>query len=200
MADPKFNHSQDVDLLFGSDVYYNLITPHLISLGPERPVLQNTQLGWVLGENVSDRFVSSFSISSVDNEDVSGVNKDHSSLFLRTSKVDEFLKKFWDIEGISKEKVVNNEDELAEQIFQDTTVLLSCGRFQVNMPFKNLLEHKKLGESFSCAKRQFLSLETKLHKNPEIFSMYKDFINEYVRLQQIRDYNKDLNGCLHPRI
>lgn len=96
------------------------------------------------------------SLSSVDSKDVSGVNKDHSSLFISTSKVDEILKKFWDIEDISKEIVVNNEDELAEQIFQDTTVLLSSGRFQVNMTFKNLLEHQKLGKSFSCAKRQFL--------------------------------------------
>lgn len=50
------------------------------------------------------------------------------------------------------------------------------------MPLRTPFEFSKLGDSFITAQRRFLSLEKRLHNNPEMFTEYKRFIDEYISL------------------
>ncbi|XP_062541062.1 uncharacterized protein LOC134209100 [Armigeres subalbatus] len=54
LADPQFNQPAAVDMIIGVDAYYDLLLDGLIRLGPGRPVLQNTLLGWVVSGRVGD--------------------------------------------------------------------------------------------------------------------------------------------------
>lgn len=188
LADPAFFQAGNVDILLGADLYFNLILPGLISLGSHRPMIQNTHLGWVLGGQISEQFVSNLALSELSGVENFSVERvfEPTSLFINTGQIDEYLKRFWSLEEVSTERIPCEEEELSEQLFQDTTVLLPCGRFQVNIPFKNPSDYNKLGESFSTAKRQFLLLERKLHKNLDLFNQYKNFIEEYVKLGHAR--------------
>ncbi|XP_059053537.1 uncharacterized protein LOC131847863 [Achroia grisella] len=52
LADPTYNMPNKIDILLGSDVYYQVIQEGLIRCGPDMPVAQNTKLGWILSGKV----------------------------------------------------------------------------------------------------------------------------------------------------
>lgn len=178
LADSDYCDPQHVDLLLGADIYFQLLIPGLIKLGNDLPVLQNTYLGWVLGGFLSDKYVSNLAVSEFQPEPC--------SMFLSSNKVDSLLEKFWSIEELPKERILSTDDELSESIFSSTTKILENGRFQIDFPLKTSSEYVKLGESFSSAKKRFLSLEKRLHKDTDMFNQYSDFINEYIKLEHAR--------------
>ncbi|XP_018371763.1 PREDICTED: uncharacterized protein LOC108766767 [Trachymyrmex cornetzi] len=49
LADPTFNVPQEIDLLLGATVFWNVLQKGRIQLNNEQPVFQNTKLGWILG-------------------------------------------------------------------------------------------------------------------------------------------------------
>ncbi|XP_018575288.1 uncharacterized protein LOC108914070 [Anoplophora glabripennis] len=160
LADPEFGTPGDIDMLIGADCYYNLLSDGIIYLGKRLPVLQNTNLGWLVAGNVPNYCISNNSQSFANN----------------------LLTKFWTVEEIPQKSSLSDEDEAAENNFIATTKVLEDGRFQVNMPLKTPTEHQKLGDSFSIAKKRFSMLEKRFQNNPKLFSEYKDFIDEYIAL------------------
>lgn len=48
LADPTFCKSGSVDLIVGAELFFQILRPGRIKLGNECPLLQNTQLGWVV--------------------------------------------------------------------------------------------------------------------------------------------------------
>nr|CAH7718714.1 unnamed protein product [Callosobruchus chinensis] len=48
LADPCFSEPQKIDMLIGSDVFWNIVSTEQISLGHNLPVLQNTKFGWII--------------------------------------------------------------------------------------------------------------------------------------------------------
>lgn len=181
LADPAYDVPDHVDILLGADIYYSLLLPGLINLGDNLPVLQNTYLGFVVGGTCSPSVVSNFIINIPESN-----NNFLNSLFINSQQLDTTLQKFWAIEDVPKEPILSNDDELSENIFRETTKILENGRFQVNFPLKSSLETSKLGESFSFAKKRFLSLEKRLHQDDSLFREYSNFIEEYVRLGHAR--------------
>lgn len=66
-------------------------------------------------------------------------------------QADELIQRFWTVEDIAGKPLLTEEDELAESLFQKTTVRLPNGKFQVNLPLRSPEEHSKLGQSFPRA-------------------------------------------------
>jgi hypothetical protein len=192
LADSSFTIPSEIDLLIGSDLYYNLLTRGMIHLGRNLPTLLNTHLGWIIGgtfpncslkrnnsnSNWRDRTHASNSYFSCESSTQQSV-----SLFVQNdeSSLESIVAKFWSMEEISQKKSLSLEDERAETIFHETTKILENGKFQVDIPLKNPNENAKLDDSFSIARKRFLNLE-KFQKNPEYYNEYKKFINEYVSL------------------
>lgn len=48
LADPTFNVADKVDMLLGIELFYQLFGKEKIELGPEKPILQETLLGWIV--------------------------------------------------------------------------------------------------------------------------------------------------------
>lgn len=180
LADNNFHVPQQVDLLLGSDIYFSLLTPGLIRLGDELPVLQNTHLGWVIGGVLPENFLSHFISTHSDFYPMKPL-----SLFIHSNDIDMLLQKFWTVESVKTDSTLSTEDAMSEQVFKSTTILKN-EIFQVNIPLKSSNENLKLGESFSLCKKRFLSLEKKLHKNPQLFNQYSEFIDEYIELGHAR--------------
>lgn len=100
------------------------------------------------------------------------------------SDLSESIARFWSAESVPEtfsEK--GSEQELCEYIFKNT-VQLKDNQFKVALPLKLPLNeiNDALGDSFHFALKRFLNLEKKLHQNPELFSEYQKFINEYLSL------------------
>ena len=48
LADPEFNVARPIDLILNADCFYRLLSVGQIQLGKGKPVLQKTQLGWIV--------------------------------------------------------------------------------------------------------------------------------------------------------
>lgn len=48
MADFEFYKSGQIDLLLGSSIFYELLSIGQIKLGPGKPILQKSLLGWLI--------------------------------------------------------------------------------------------------------------------------------------------------------
>lgn len=178
LADSTFFIPSTIDILIGADVYYSLLCDGLIKLENNPLVLQNTHLGWLIAGSIPHQG----SLTSLNNLCTSSTT--NVSLFLQTENklesIDHALTKFWTIEEIPCKPVLTPEDELAENIFLRTTKVLENGTYQVNIPLITENENSKLGESLQIAQKRFLHLEKRFQKDPQLFSEYKAFIDNYV--------------------
>lgn len=182
LADPQFYISSKIDILLGADIYYDLIVPGIIKLGENMPSIFNTHLGHIVGGKTSNDKISSYITVSEPTE----IENCVSLLSCKIASIDEIIKKFWILEEVENKTILSADDEKSEQIFKESTIRLGNGQFQVDLPFKNSEEHLKLGDSFTQAKKRFISLENKLTKNVELKQQYKEFINEYIQLNHAK--------------
>jgi hypothetical protein len=187
LADDDFYKPQEIHLLLGSDVFFQLLCPKadmMEDLGAaERYGLIPTTLGWVVGGAIQTKSeLTHQAISFFCGECDTGIGK--------------ILKQFWETEAVPQIlPEIDNEQAHCEQMFKQS-VCLKNGRFSVKIPLKtNLNEiHELLGDSLFLAKNRFLNLERKFTKNKELFLEYKKFIDEYVALKHAKyvdicDYN-----------
>lgn len=159
LADPEFYISRPVDLLFGADIYCNIIMDGMYHPRPYLPLAQKTKIGWILsGHTPSPSY--------------------HCNVIL--NNIDE-IKKFWEIEDISQESSLSSEDEYCIRLYESTTVRKQDGKYEVRIPFKKDFQ-KELGLSKPKAIAQFRCLESKLNRDSKIKNEYKLFINEYQAL------------------
>jgi hypothetical protein len=49
LADPHFNVSGPIDMLMGAQLFWQILNKGQISLGHNKPVLQQTHFGWIIG-------------------------------------------------------------------------------------------------------------------------------------------------------
>lgn len=146
LADPMFMNPAPIDLLLGADLYYSLLSEGVIRLGKDFPTLINTQLGWIMGGSYVQSPALYKSVHSCSNLNVSLLTQTKSSLGTLVSR-------FWSIEKIATEKYLSEEDQITENIFKSTTLVLDDGSFQVDLPLKSPKENLKLGDSFAIARK-----------------------------------------------
>lgn len=168
LADPAFFKPQHVDLLIGTEIFFDLLTAGRISLGRGLPSLVNSVFGWIAGGS----FIQGNKSKSV---------TCNVAIKSRDAAIDSMLAKFWQIEEFNSEKTLKSkDDELAEAHFVENTRVCEDGRLMVRLPFKT--DPQSLGQSFEMARRRFLSLERRLQREHTLKQSYKDFIHEYEAL------------------
>nr|CAI5838923.1 unnamed protein product [Callosobruchus analis] len=162
LADPNFNKANQIDLLIGADLFWDLLCIGQIKLGRNRPILQKTKLGWIISgpllQNTPQSGTCNLSLSTLENA----------------------LTKFWELEEIQNKKFTSHEEEVCERHFTETVSQHADGHFIVSIPLKQ--PESMLGESKALAKRRFLNLEQKLKKHPILKAEYHEFIQEYIDL------------------
>ncbi|CAG9133832.1 unnamed protein product [Plutella xylostella] len=174
LADPEYNVSRPIDILFDASVYSDIIMSGLIKGPTQAPIAQQTKLGWVLSGNVR-----TFNCNVVINNLAD-------------------IKKYWEIEDIQDKSSVCEADEKCEKFYQATTRRLESGRYEVAIPMKSGFE-KQLGASQGKAIAQFKQIEQKLNKNPELSDAYKTFMREYEQLGHMRQvYTSTEPSCYLP--
>ncbi|XP_058811251.1 uncharacterized protein LOC131676146 [Topomyia yanbarensis] len=172
LADPKFHEPAYVDMIIGMEIYYDLLLEGLIRLGPGKPVLQQTTLGWVVSGRVGiqQSYQSTPSLVNV----------------CSTEPLDDQLAKFWELESCKSSGIMSVEETLCEAHFAATTTRDATGRFVVVLPKKPSVM-PLLGNSYEIAKRRFLSLERRLQANSLLRSAYAAFIDEYRNLKHMQE-------------
>ncbi|GFV78117.1 integrase catalytic domain-containing protein [Trichonephila clavipes] len=106
-----------------------------------------------------------------------------SSRFLisESESIDNFIKKFWEIEETSLDKPLSKEEEFCEMHFKNTHRHDCTGRFIVYMPVQEE-ELPTLGNSLILAQKRLNQTIKKLDKDPHMHKLYSEFLEEYESL------------------
>ncbi|XP_062540956.1 uncharacterized protein LOC134208994 [Armigeres subalbatus] len=173
LADPTFCNTNSVDLIIGAEHFFKILQYGRIELGCDRPLLQNTALGWVVtgacGQGLSQQTVCNLQ---------------------QSSPLEELVKRFWQLETCHDLQGWSPEERACEQFFLDTTVRNSEGRYVVKLPRRKELI-SQLRDNRYNAERRFNSLERRLDANPELKLQYHEFIREYEALGHMREVKVD---------
>ncbi|CAH4037623.1 unnamed protein product [Pieris brassicae] len=108
LADPEFNRSSQVDILFGADVYAQIMMSGILrGENLSQPIAQQTRFGWIL----------------------CGKLKSYQCNIILNNTED--LQKFWEIEDIEESpSVVSSEDQYCLYLYKKTTLRQANGRKQ----------------------------------------------------------------------
>ncbi|CAH1977156.1 unnamed protein product [Acanthoscelides obtectus] len=186
LADPQFNISDEVDILLGSEVFWSVMVPGL-KKGTRRLVwLQNTELGWLVAGNIASGISNNTVISCL-----SISNRSKMKCVNSTGNIDSKLEKFWQLEEVAKDNIVQSEaDRYCDAYFKRTTRQTENGQFIVNVPFKESV--KQLGESREMALQRYKFLERKLDRNSSLKLEYNAFMKEYLELGHMEEFDDRL--------
>ncbi|KPJ07794.1 hypothetical protein RR48_12636 [Papilio machaon] len=166
LADPSFNISRSVDLLLGVDVYSQIILSEVIRGPPGTPCAQNTTLGYIIFGTIDDSLQST---------------QENIIVMHQITNLDDMLKSLWEIDTTSKRKLTQDE-QICEELFQNTTSRSSNGRYIVQLPFKTDNPKSMEGNSREIALRRFKQLESKLERSPGLKQKYNEVLEEYLTM------------------
>ncbi|XP_060861320.1 uncharacterized protein LOC132938478 [Metopolophium dirhodum] len=183
-ADPQFDHPAPVDMLIGGDLYPSVIQSRADVIHTEGlPSAMNTQLGWVIIGALQDNThtpLTSLSIST-------------------TPPIEELMQRFWTVEEPTESTMPTTQDKQCEGWFVKTTKRDATGRFYVGLPFRTIVcfpdtadigcqDEKSvvLGSSRTSALNRLYNLERRLEKDPELYTAYRAFMDDYRSLGHMK--------------
>ncbi len=160
LADISDGHeSMKVDILIGSDHYWELVTGET-RRGNAGPVAIRTTLGWVLSGPTSSRRIPDAPAACLVTHTlrVDGLSQESQLL-------DDRLKSFWELEsfGIT---------DAARAVHDDfaTTIQLVDGRYEVQLPWKE--GHPALQDNYQLCLKRLRGLMKRLRQDPAILHEY----------------------------
>lgn len=167
LADPDYNINQPVHILFGADVYSNIILSGVIKGEETQPIAQQTLLGWILCGNIKS-YQCNVVLNNLDD-----------------------ISSFWKIEDIADNTLdMSSEDLYCLQQYKTETKRNKDGRYEVRLPLHPDIK-EKLGESKPRAAAQFFQLERRLQRAENIAKNYKQFMTEYEQLNHMQLCNSN---------
>lgn len=159
-------------MLLNADIFWHILCVGQIK-SDKHPLLQKTQLGWIVAGRTPTHKNTYFHQASCN--------------FVTTTAIDKALEKFWALEDVLIIKSFTAEEEVCEMHFIKfiSTNRNADGRFVVELPFKEE-QSSMLGNSKDVAMKRFFRLKRKLAKEPALRQQYIQFMNEYITLGHVK--------------
>ena len=128
LADIEFHKPSVIDMLVGAECFFELLQAEKIELGGNRPLLQNTKLGWVIAGSIALDHTANLTCTR------STIATLNCSLE-HCETLNENLERFWEIETVQSEtnRVLSSDEQQCEEFFERTTVRDNEGRFVVRL-------------------------------------------------------------------
>ncbi|XP_039315361.1 uncharacterized protein LOC105205344 [Solenopsis invicta] len=143
---------------------------------PDR--IETTRLGWIVAGNPSALNSSKFPTCHL-------------------TSLERQLTKFWEIEEITTDKSMSEQDARCEAYFSEAVSRDNNGRYVVRLPFRK--DNVRLGDSRALALKRLLSLERRFNINESFKTGYVRAIEEYMALGYIsRVENPGSDGYYMP--
>lgn len=175
LADPGFDRPQQIDLLLGAGIFWELLLDEKMDIGPNLPHLRKTKLGWIVSGPLPHKNSHRALVCAED-----GLKLDS------FENLDNIVKRFWEIDTLlPKNNMLSPHDQECEDHYDLHTRRDETGRYIVRLPF--LSNASSLGQSIAIAMRRFLNLEKKLNRDLVSKKLYVDFINEYQQLGHLQE-------------
>ncbi|KAH0814817.1 hypothetical protein GEV33_007974 [Tenebrio molitor] len=167
LADPHFNVSGPIDMLMGAQLFWQILNKGQISLGHNKPVLQQTHLGWIIG--------GALNISPEQNS----LNHLVTNCHIGADILHKQVERFFQIEDFGNKRNLSSEEILCEEHFRQNYRRDLDGRFMTATKRFIALETKlqrdpALRNSYSDFIHEYLALdhmerehERQLHAGPQ---------------------------------
>lgn len=170
LADPYFFKAGDIDMIIGTNLFWELLGSEKISLGTNQPILWETRLGWLVSGPINGGCTSSPIICNYSKMVDNNFNNEPVLSASENDDIYKMISRFWQLEEVSHKSSYSLEERMCEEHFIKHTFRLEDGRFCVRIPLKESPE--VLGDSLQRAKRCLLSLERRLINRTELFEAY----------------------------
>uniref|UniRef100_A0A336L597 CSON004567 protein n=1 Tax=Culicoides sonorensis TaxID=179676 RepID=A0A336L597_CULSO len=126
LADPEFNKPQEIDLLIGAGLFWSILKPERLVLGPGLPFLQHTEFGYIVAgplptfDTQIPKSLNAIRKKSDENESLR-----------------ELVQRFWEVDTLTDHKdILSPSDQYCEDFFTSTTKRDDTGRYIVRLPFR----------------------------------------------------------------
>ncbi|XP_062704693.1 uncharacterized protein LOC115265150 [Aedes albopictus] len=170
LADPQFHVPGRIDLVIGSEAFWELHSGRKIPLGDGLPWLTETPFGWAVAGTASSQYNCIPRICNLSTKD---------------DPLEATLQRFWEIEDISDGPARSVEENRCEEHYAATTTRDPSGRYIVSLP-RTGNPMVVLGSSKEIADRRLLSVERRLERDPATKDAYHRFMDEYLQLGHMK--------------
>jgi hypothetical protein len=160
----------EVDILVGSDQYWNLITG-AVRRGDSGPNAMGTKIGWVLSGPVTDPVSEKTSVNLVNTHVLKFATQ---LLTPDATDMTQELRRFWELESLG---VFPNDESVYDKFTQ--SIELKDKRYEVELPWKE--SHPVLPDNYQLSEKRLKHLLTRLRKDPEILQEYDNVIREQLK-------------------
>ncbi|XP_024872555.1 uncharacterized protein LOC112455085 [Temnothorax curvispinosus] len=173
LADSQFHTPSKIDLLIGANIFWDLLTGDQIAMKHGFPKLHGTVIGHIIGGRILEQ---------------KRQPKLTVSLACTVNNLNEQIQRFWLQEEVIKDRALSLEERECKLHYKQTTVRKPDGRYSVSYLTKP--EITNLSDTKMAALQQFLRLEQRLRREPEIQKLYHDFMQEYIDLKHMEPVNE----------
>lgn len=184
LADPLFDRPAPVDILISVGTSLSMFCQGQIRLnGPKDPdlILQQTQLGWILGGSALPKAHSDINLPPVQCNLATGAE---------TNETGFDIKKFWELEEVpAKSPHYSKEEELCEMHFKENVTRDDTGRYIVSLPFNE--KKVALCNTKQLAEARLRALRRKFSRNPGLEETYRSVLQEYIDLGHMSEVSSD---------
>lgn len=186
LADPSFSQSQPIDLLISAEYFMDLVTASekygCSNSSSNQLYLKKSVFGFlVIGKYLECE-------ESKPSDSISCVATGHDELCKE-------VKKFWEVEKFESNKLMSAEENYCEELFQKTTKRNEDGRFVVTMPTRR--NFYELKSNRGLAYKRFVANEYKLLKEPVKYDLYREFMDEFLKLGHMKEIQDDVSIGTH---
>ncbi|XP_043485180.1 uncharacterized protein LOC122513017 [Leptopilina heterotoma] len=178
LADPEYYKSKPVDLLLGTNVFWDSLEPQQIKQGRGHPVLQLTKFGWILG-----------GLLSATNSENHFKSRSSFCGFLSDGSLNDQVERFWQMNEEIPNKEKSEQELECDKMFKASYTRDADGRFEVDILLKR--DVSELGESRSNAEKRLLATERRLLKDESMKVRYSEFLEEYLSVGHMSLIPKD---------
>lgn len=181
LADPKFWKPDQIQLLFGVEIWAQLIQPKIIQLS-KALVQQDTKIGsFIMGKTGTGPTQSS--------------NRTFNVREFNYKELENLLRRMWEVEHVPRKLEKGREQILVEKIYNEHRTRDESGRFYVPIILKPNVND--IGDSRHTALRRFLYLEKRFKKEPEYHKKYIEFMREYEKLGHMKEAKDEPKGMTY---
>ncbi|GFV69548.1 DUF1758 domain-containing protein [Trichonephila clavipes] len=175
LADSNFHMPGQIDILIGSELFFEILNPEQHYLQEGNVILQNTKFGYLVTGTIPQS------------------QQQANCCLISEPSLDITVKKFFELESLpddSKEITKSKEEIYCEEHFVSTYKRDKTGRFIVRLPIKENAE-TLLGYSKQNAIKRLNGIWEKLNKNNTMGTLYKEFMNEYELLGHMEEIKNE---------
>jgi len=188
LADDPDQPRDRIDVLIGSDFYWDIVTGEM-KMGEKGPIALSSRLGWLLSGPIESMAVANLASSYM--IVVEGMGKDDTPM--NNDQLTELLKRFWETESLGVNEIdTNGNDNFISNIeFID-------GHYQISLPWKT--DETEIPDHYSLSLNRLKFLQRRLLNKPDLLREYDKVIKEQLArgiIERVNDVNTPAPKALH---